>query len=594
MKCLQYPLNVEYIMKKKRSLRRELLADGRKRNLLRIAVLGGSTTNEIVTMLELFLLDAGIEPVFYESEYNQYYNDAVFPNEKLEKFAPELIYFHTSNRNIECYPDSSYSQEDVDRAFENEMSRFTGMWDKTFERYNCPIIQNNMELPLYRLYGNRDGVYPQGATAFVRRLNEGFAQYAKTHENFYIHDMEYLSSCYGLDRFSDQFYWHMYKYCMAVPAIPEFAYSLSAIIKSLLGKNKKGLVLDLDNTLWGGVIGDDGTEGIELGKESSMGQVYSEFQEYVRKLKDIGVLLTIDSKNDENNALAGLRAPFATLKEEDFLVIKANWEPKDRNLEEIASELGILPESLVFVDDNPAERNIVEAQIPGVIAPEIDKPENYARILDRSGFFEVTNLSSDDRKRNEMYKENMERNKLSKSFESYDDYLKSLEMKAVIKPFDPLYYGRITQLTNKSNQFNLTTRRYTQSEIEELAEREDVVTLYGSLEDKFGDNGIVSVVIAHREKDNELHIDLWLMSCRVLKRKMECAMCDELVRVSKELGIQKIYGYYYPTPKNSMVKEFYKDREFELLSNQNDNDSIWVYDVSLGYVNQNDVIEIMR
>lgn len=594
MKCLEYPLDVDYIMKKKRSIRRELLADGRKRTPFRIAVLGGSTTNEVVAMLELFLLDAGIEPSFYESEYNQFYNDAMFPCPELEAFKPELIYFHTSNRNIINMPDASFSKEDADKAYENEMSRFTALWDHVLDKYACPIIQNNMEMPLLRLYGNRDGVYPQGATNFIRRINSGFAQYASSHDKFFIHDLDYYSSCYGLDRFSNPFYWHMYKYCMEVPAIPGFAYSLANIIKSILGKNKKGLVLDLDNTLWGGVIGDDGVEGIELGKESSMGQVYTEFQEYVKSLKDIGVLLSIDSKNDESNALEGLRAPFATLKEDDFLVIKANWEPKDRNLEEIASELNILPESLVFIDDNPAERHIVSSQIPGVIAPEIGTVEDYARVIDRSGFFEVTNLSADDRKRNEMYRENIARTNLCKSFENYDDYLKSLEMTAEIKPFDPMYFARITQLTNKSNQFNLTTRRYTQSEIEEASRREDTITLCGSLKDKFGDNGIVSILIAHIENSDELHIDLWLMSCRVLKRKMECAMNDELMRIVRERGIRKVYGYFFQTAKNSMVKDFFGERGFELIEKKNNNDSIWVYDVSLEYREQNDVIEVIR
>lgn len=592
MKCLNYPLDVDYILKKKKSIRKELLANQSQRTPIRIAVLGGSTTNEIVNMLELFLLDAGLEPAFYESEYNQYYNDAMFPCDDLENFKPEIIYFHTSFRNILSYPQSSSTKEETDRLYETEMSRFIEMWESVSLRYKCPVIQNNFELPPLRIYGNQDGVFYQGLTNFVRRLNMGFAEYAVSHEKFYIHDMEYFSSCYGLDRFSNPFYWHMYKYCMEVPAIPEFAYSLASIIKSILGKNKKGLVLDLDNTLWGGVIGDDGLEGIELGKEHPMGQVYTEFQEYLKKLKDIGILLTIDSKNDESNAIMGLNAPFSTLKEDDFLIIKANWEPKDRNFEQIASELNLLPESLVFVDDNPAERNIVESQLPGVIAPEMDKVENYARIIDRSAFFEVTGISEDDRKRNEMYKENIERNKLSKAFDSYDDYLKSLEMSAEIKPFEPMYFARITQLTNKSNQFNLTTRRFTQPEIEELSSRPDVVTLYGKLTDKFGDNGIVSVVIAHIEKDVELHIDLWLMSCRVLRRKMECAMMDKLMDTASKLNVQKVYGYFYQTAKNSMVREFFKDRGFTLFESTDNNDSVWIYDLSLGYQKENDVIEI--
>lgn len=227
-----------------------------------------------------------------------------------------------------------------------------------------------------------------------------------------------------------------------------------------------------------------------------MGQVYAEFQGYVKAQKDIGVLLCVDSKNEEENAIAGLNHPDGTLRPEDFIVIKANWEPKSRNIVQIAEELNILPDSLVFVDDNPAEREIVESQVPGVAVPQIGTPEQYIRVLDRSGFFEVTQVSEDDRKRNEMYRANIQRQKQAQSFGDYREYLLSLQMRGTIKAFEPLYMARIAQLSNKSNQFNLTTRRYTQAEIEAFAANPGYVTRYGKLEDKFGDNGVVSVVIS--------------------------------------------------------------------------------------------------
>lgn len=465
------------------------------------------------------------------------------------------------------------------------------MWDHLYETYHCPVIQNNMELPLYRLLGNQDGVLPQGRTSFVRGINTALAREAAVRPYVYLHDLEYLASDFGLSRFSDPFYWHMYKYCMCLQAIPEFAYSLAAMIGSLFGKNKKGLVLDLDNTLWGGVIGDDGVEGIELGQETSMGQVYSEFQDYVKDYKQIGVLLAVDSKNEEANALAGLNAPYSVLKPEDFLVIKANWEPKDRNLSEIARQIGILPESLVFVDDNPAERAIVSGGLPGVLAPELEKVERYAWVLDRGRYFEVTTLSEDDKKRNEMYRENLERTRLEASFASYGEYLLSLEMKARIRPFEDMYLARIAQLTNKSNQFNLTTRRYTQEELAAFSKREDVITLYGQLEDRFGDNGIVSVLAGHIE-GRDLHLDLWLMSCRVLKRDMECAMMDELVSICAERGLEKIFGYYYRTEKNNMVRYFYRDRGFALVEEKENGDSTWILELSQETRKQNRVITV--
>ena len=357
--------------------------------------------------------------------------------------------------------------------------------------------------------------------------------------------------------------------------------------------------MDLDNTLWGGVIGDDGVEGIELGQETSMGQVYGEFQQYVKDLKQIGVFLAVNSKNEEENAMKGLQAPYAILKPEDFLVIKANWEPKDRNFQEIAETIGVLPDSLVFVDDNPAEREIVTAQLPGVLAPAIERVEHYARILDHAGYFEVTTLSEDDKKRNEMYQGNIKRAKLAASFTSYEDYLKSLEMKAQIRPFEEIYLARIAQLTNKSNQFNLTTRRYSQAELAKLAESEDVVTLYGALSDRFGDNGIVSVLMGHEAAEDEqrtgqfskaLHLDLWLMSCRVLKRDMERAMMDALVEECRKRAIQKIYGYYIKTEKNAMVKDFYGKMGFSCISEGDNGDSKWLLDLTLPYESQNRVI----
>ena len=225
-----------------------------------------------------------------------------------------------------------------------------------------------------------------------------------------------MAAAYGLDKWADPFYWHMYKYAMCMQAIPEFAYNLSNIIKAVFGKNRKALVLDLDNTLWGGIVGDDGVENLEIGQETSMGQVYAEFQQYVKAQKDIGVMLNINSKNEYSNAIAGLEHPEGILKPEDFILIKANWEPKSRNMTEIAEEMNILPDSLVFVDDNPAERDIVKAQVPGVAVPVIGTPEQYIRVLDHAGFFEVTDLSEDDRRRNEMYKANLDRQRQQQNF----------------------------------------------------------------------------------------------------------------------------------------------------------------------------------
>ncbi|MCR5232871.1 MAG: HAD-IIIC family phosphatase [Lachnospiraceae bacterium] len=592
MQELQYPFDSRYIIKKKKSIKRQLLE--RNVNFIdkKIAILGGSTTHDIMLITELFLLDQGIRPRFYECEYAQYWEDVMFDNPELVEFDPDIIYIHTSNRNIRQYPGLAMSTEEVDAMLDADYDHFFKLWGKIENTYHCPIIQNNFEYPFYRLLGNADATDIHGRVSYINRLNEKFAAYAREHKDFFIQDINYLSATYGLDKWSDPLYWHMYKYSLSMEAIPTLAFNVSNIIKSIYGKNKKALALDLDNTLWGGIVGDDGVEGIEIGPETSMGQVYSEFQEYLKQQKDIGVILNICSKNEEENAIAGLNHPDGVIRPDDCIVIKANWDPKSKNLADTAAELNLLPESFVFVDDNPAEREIVRTQL-NVVSPEIGSVEDYIRVIDHSGFFEVTNLSADDVKRNEMYKENAKRAQLEASFDNYGDYLVSLEMKGTIRGFEPIYMDRIAQLSNKSNQFNLTTRRYTRAEIEEIAGSDEYIDIYGKLEDKFGDNGVVSVVIGHKNGD-VLDMDLWIMSCRVLKRDMEFAMMDGLVHKAKAAGIKTIKGYYYPTAKNKMVKDFYELMGFTLINEDDQGNRTWEFVIPDEYVNKNSYIEVIN
>lgn len=594
MKELNYPFDADFILKKKKSLKKILLENSSKYIEKKIAILGGQTTQNIKLMLELFLLNYGIKPIFYESEYNQYYEDGFFPNEELEAFTPDIIYVCTCIRNINEFPVLSDDENAVEEKKMATISKFYGLWDAISQRYHCPIIQNNFEYPFFRLMGNKDASDYHGRVNFVTSLNLSFYEYAQDHDNFYICDVNYISASYGLEKWADPFYWHMYKYSVAVPAIPYLSFNVANIVKSIYGKNKKVLNLDLDNTLWGGVIGDDGADNIEIGQETSLAQTYSEFQQYIKLQKQLGVLLTVNSKNDERNALSGFERPDSVLTKDDFIKFKANWEPKSLNLSNTAAELNLLPESFVFVDDNPAEREIVSQQLNGVSVPEIDTVEHYIQIIDKSGFFEVTALSEDDLKRNEMYQENAKRQKLQSTFVNYEDYLKSLEMKGEIKSFSPLYMSRIAQLTNKSNQFNLTTRRYNQSDIESLSKDPKHITLYGKLGDKFGDNGVVSVVIGRIDgNDNdELHMELWLMSCRVLKRDMEFAMMDELVEKAKNAGVKKIFGYYYPTAKNAMVKGFYGTQGFTKVSEDSEGNSVWEFDIKDNYQKKQNVIKV--
>ena len=584
MDCFNYPIDEKYLVKKKRIIKKELLEGTNSWIEKKIAVLGGSTTNEIVDQLEIFLLNYGIKASFYQSEFGQYWSDAVFGSEELDSFEPDVIYIHTNWRNIKHFPDITDSKEDVDVLYKTEQSEFVQMWDKLAEKFGCPVVQNNFDRPDYRLMGNRDVWDYRGRSNFASRLNQMIYEYAQNHSGFYVNDLDYIAQCYGLDRWNNSLYWNMYKYAMPMDAAPYVAQSVANIIKSLFGKNKKAMVLDLDNTLWGGVIGDDGLEGIKIGPESQKGQVYADFQTYCKKLKETGVILAVDSKNDYDNAISGLKHPDGILRPEDFVAIKANWNPKDENIREIANELNLGADSFVFVDDNPAEREIVSVNVNGVAAPALDSAENYVHVIDKCGFFEMTNFSEEDMKKTEMYHAKAKAAEAAAGFANYDEYLEGLQMSAVIGEFEPLYYQRISQLTNKSNQFNLTTLRCSEDDIKSMQETDNYICLYGRLIDKFADNGIITVV-AGEIIDKSLHMRLWLMSCRVLKRGMEDAVANVLVEEAKKRGIEEIVGYYYPTAKNGMVKELYGALGFDKVSEDDDGNSVWKCNIE-GYADK--------
>ena len=587
---LQYPFDTKMLNRKKKAIRRELVE---KSGLTpkRIAVLGGSTTHDIIELMELFLLDNGIKPEFYESEYAQYWEDAMFGTPELDAFNPDVVFIHTSSRNILVWPDVAQSAAEIDALTDSTAAKFEAAWEKVAAKFKCPIIQNNFDYLPYRLLGNLEAADVHGRVNFLSRLNARFAVYAQTHDGFFINDINWQSADFGLAKWHDEAYWCMYKYAMSKEAIPTVAFNVANIVKSLFGKNKKAFALDLDNTLWGGIVGDDGPENLELGTETAVGQCYVEFQKYLKELQKQGVLLNVISKNEEAAARGGLNHPQMVLKEGDFISIKANWEPKSQNLVNMAKELTLLPEAFVFVDDNPAEREIVKQQVPGCAVPDIGQVESYRSTVDHGGYFEPTELSKDDLKRNAMYKENAARAQLQASFADYGEYLKSLDMKAVIKPFEPVYMSRIAQLTNKSNQFNLTTKRYTQEEIETTAADEHFITRYGQLSDKFGDNGVVAISIGEM-KGEVCELILWLMSCRVLKRDMEVAMMDEVINAAIAKGAKLIRGFYYPTAKNAMVREFYKGQGFVKVSEDAAGNAVWELDVSTGYTNRNLYIKV--
>lgn len=574
MNIIDHPIDPALILQKKRSLKRTLSAAP---GLVpkRVALMSGSTIGEVKNILELFLLANGIQPQFYEGQYGLYYENLVFDDGALAAFAPEVLYIHTSSRNIQHWPEPGEDAAACAQKRADALARLKAA-AKAALGFGCPVILNNFDLPVYRVMGNSEGSAASGHVRFVRQLNEELAAFVEATPNLYLNDLAYLQAVHGMDAFSSQTAWYAYKYAVSIDCIPFLCQSVANIIKSLFGRNKKALALDLDNTLWGGIIGDDGPEGIVLGSESPAGMAYSEFQGYLKALSELGVLLNVCSKNEPANAEAGFARPDSVLKKEDFVSFKANWEPKHLNLAAMAREINLLPDSFVFVDDNPAEREIVRRELPGVTVPELTAPEDYIKALDRGGYFEVTTLSADDRKRTEMYRQNAQRAALEESFGSYEDYLKSLEMVGEFGPFDAAHAERITQLINKTNQFNLTTRRYSAAEVEGLLGDAGHITLYGRLLDKFGDNGIVTALIGAVQGET-LDIELWIMSCRTFKRQLEQAMFDRLCEAAAARGIKRIVGHYYPTAKNLLVKDFYATIGFTMTEEEADGSRTFAY-----------------
>ncbi len=590
-----YACAVDDILMKRRSLRREL-ASRQGLQELRVAVLGGSTTEELVNFLELLLLAEGFQPVFHQSEYGRFYDDAVHDSQALIDFRPQLVYVHTSCLNVRNLPPLSSTEAELRSYVEAELARYREIWEALEKKLGCQVIQNNFELPPHAMLGNMDAVAAGGQSRFLLQLNLAFAEEAVRRPKLLVQDVHGISANFGLRHWFDWPRYFSYKVLLTAEANLELARSLNALIRALYGKSRKVLVLDLDNTLWGGVIGDDGVDKIQIGRETPVAEAYTAFQEYCLALRNRGVLLAVCSKNNDDVAKSGFAHPSSILKLEDFSCFKANWEPKHENILSIAKELNLGIDSFVFIDDNPAERAIVEAQLPSVAVPDVGNDvSKYADFIDRGRFFEPVSLSKEDLERAALYAGNSQRAAQATQFADYGEYLDSLEMTAEIDAFKPVYLERIAQLTNKTNQFNLTTRRYTLAEMEAAAKDPNVLGLCGRLSDRFGDNGLISIVLG-RAEGRALHMDLWLMSCRVLKREMENAMLDVVAERARARGLETIVGYYLPTAKNGMVADFYPRLGFSSIpapSGLPDGATAWTLDLT-SYTQQNTHIKVLE
>lgn len=555
------PQDVKSLLRKKNSIL-SALRQKKLNTKFKIAILGGSSTEDIKLFLEIFLLTRDIKADFYESDFNSYYEEAVFAQGKLYSFKPDIVFIHTSLRNI-MIP-SLMSKDERDSLKKNITNKFEAIWSNIQQKLNCTIIQNNLELPLVRRFGSSDSTNELGITNLINDINSYIHDYAKNNSSFYVHDIHYLSSYHGLENWHDEKSWSIGKYAFNYSLLPYFSYNLLSIIESIYSLKKKVLILDLDNTLWGGIIGDDGLDNIKLGPGDPISESFFRFQEYIKAIQNTGVLLAICSKNELTNALDGLSHEHSILKKNDFISIKANWNSKSSNIIEIANDLNLGLDSFVFIDDNPAEREEVRQRLPEVSVPDIGKDINdYIKIINQCNYFDRLEWSEEDTRRTNLYIENNERADELNKFSDYQEYLESLEMKAIVKEFDIENSNRIHSLINKTNQFNLTTKRYTMSEVNDIKDRKDKIGIYGKLTDKFGDNGLITVLAGSVDfKNSSFTIDIWCMSCRVFKRDMEFYFFNKLVDKVKALNLITIKGIYIPSKKNKVVEDIYNTLGF--------------------------------
>jgi FkbH-like protein len=540
----------------------------------RIAVLGSMTTHQIVEFLDLYLEAGRIHAQFYEADYGTINQEFLDPASGLRQFHPDFVVLCTSWRDLRSKPTLTDDREQVARKVDAEVSSWTTLWRVAREDLHCQVIQSNFVAPPWRTLGNLDTRHPGGFSRFISLVNHALADVAPPEVT--IHDVERLAADSGRREWGDERFFFQAKLPCSPEYLVDYAHSLAALILAQLGAARKCLVLDLDNTLWGGVIGDDGIGGIRLGQGDPEGEAFASFQSYVKSLGDRGIMLAVCSKNDDKIAREVFeKHPEMVLRLEDISCFIANWDDKPANLMRISRQLNIGLNSLVFFDDNPAERSIVRRLQPEVAVPEVpDDPAYRVQALDRHRYFETLTISGEDLKRKEFYRANSEREALESSAGSLDDFLRSLEMQARIEPVGAMNVERTVQLINRSNQFNLTTKRYTNADVLEFTASPNWITRTVSLKDRFGDNGLISVLFARVESDS-LIIDTWLMSCRVLKRGVEALLLNDLVGHMAQHGLGRVVGEYVPTAKNGLVRGHYQSLGFAHIGGDTGEHTLW-------------------
>lgn len=530
---------------------------------IKIALLGTSTLDLFASVFRYWLAEEGFDAEVFIGDFGIIHQAVLDRSSRLYEFEPEIIWLFTSHRDVRLQLDSGSSLSAVEEAVKRAVGEYASLWDAIRENSSAYVLQNNCDIHMSRVFGNFEGSVSWSHTSLLRLFNIELAKTAGPGR--VIFDIDYLSSLVGKKYWYDARYWYHSKHAFNINCTGMVAYHGAKLIGAIRGKSKKCIVLDLDNTLWGGVVADDGLEGIRLG-DGSEGEAYVAFQQYLKLLKDRGILLAVSSKNDEDSAKEPfLKHPETKLRLDDFVVFRANWKNKADNIRDIAATLNIGLDSLVFVDDNPAERALVRMELPMVVVPEMpEDPADYIPVLANGGYFETVAYSGEDQTRHASYKENASRNAFQANFTNMEEYLENLGMTAVVGVFDELNIPRIAQLINKSNQFHLTTTRYTEADIMRFQNDPQKICRYFKLKDRFGDYGLVSAVILEAGGGGAgLFIDTWAMSCRVLSRGLEEFIMDEILSIAAGIQAGKIYGRYIPTKKNKLVAGLYGHLNFK-------------------------------
>lgn len=528
----------------------------------RLAVLGDSSTQFLARAIRNCGTEERINFDIFEADFDQLGRQILDAGSELYQFKPEyMVLFPCSERLWERF--CAVEQNEKEGFAEHILSEIQNWW-ACITRFSCAkIIQFNFVETSDAVFGHFAARTPASFRYQLARINLELMERAHAEKHLLILDLAGLAGRAGYEQAHDPRLYSISKMALTLDFVPLVAKAVCQIAQAASGRIKKCLILDLDDTLWGGVIGDDGMENIQIG-ELGMGHAYDAIQRWARELKRRGILLAVCSKNDEAVAKRPfLEHPDMTLRLDDFAIFIANWDSKAENIQRIQQVLNLGLDSMVFLDDSPFERNLVRSMLPAVTVPEI--PEDPAMVLPclcTLNLFETASFSSEDSLRTQQYQAEAARVEAQKTFASLDDYLLSLGMRSKVKPFDDFSIPRVAQLTQRSNQFNLRTIRYSEAEVAAMKDAQDFVTLTFQLRDRFGDHGLIGVVALNVKSRTEAFIDTWIMSCRVLKRGMEEFILNQMAGSARSCGVSRLVGEYIPTSKNGIVKDLYPQLGF--------------------------------